>query len=82
MRLLCACLEPPRNRAPLGLGDVRHVAGRHHLGDIGLLGDGGGAVADLGRALEDHPLGRRGDALLCPQGWQVLPLQSPQRRQS
>jgi hypothetical protein len=26
--------------------------------------------------------GRRGDALLCPQGWQVLPLQSPQRRQS
>jgi hypothetical protein len=27
------------------------------------------------------PFVRRGDQLLCPQGWQPLPMQSPQRRQ-
>lgn len=27
------------------------------------------------------PFGRRGDQLVCPRGWQSLPLQGPQRRQ-
>jgi hypothetical protein len=30
---------------------------------------------------EPGPFSRRGDQLRCPQGWQTLPLPSPQRRQ-